>query len=373
VYTLGLLEKIGLRKERRSEVYNAWDGAFGEGIARESREAINFFKDDPVIFGACQSRANWVSATDLKFEFAGARGTGKTKLAQMNAWAQKIKFRSKLRNIALTHILFDDVFLELDFKLKDFHILDSETVKIKYNRHGVVTHYEQQVNGRRITLPPEKIVHFKMNTAGSEMLGISPMVPLYKVIKSKRITEEYTNMFFRRHATPRLVYTFPEVWSDKQMKRFLATLKHTTPHADLIVPSGVEVKVVGSVMSDMQFEKWLEYQRNEILIAMGLFPILLGLPEGSNKANSSIQFDAFRLSIRADQNELETVFNTEIFPALHGTTDVIMKFKGLSLAEYAKKADILRTMSFAFGNLVDKGIYSANDAKIKFDDLVEGL
>ena len=373
---MGVLNKIKdfftFTKDRTSHVNGFSGKEIAVGLNYESKEAIDFFKQDPVIFGACSNIANWVSSSEKTFVYKG-RSSGKNVLKSVNEWAKDIMFNSKIRNWVLTHSIFDDVFIEVDEDNKDFYILDSETIEIRYDEKGRILSYEQNVNGQVVPLSPDKIIHFKMNSAGSEMLGISSLVPLNNVIKSKEISEEYTNAFFYRHATPRIIYKVPETWPDEQVTAFTNLIARNNPHGDFAIPKDVDVQVVGSPITDMQFEQWLKYLREQILVAMGLFPILIGLPEGSNKANSGIQFDAFRLRIRAIQNEIEDCINTQLLPRLFKDKNLEFKFKSISFQEQKQKADIIHTLATSYEKLINCGMLTPEEAKKRYDLKVDGL
>lgn len=378
---MGVLEEVKkvvaslpLIKSRKSVVVGgAYAKYYGDYPPLGVREAVSLFKQDPVIFGAINRLADWISATGYEFYIEGGRTSGERKLRKVEEWANRIKFKSKIRNLALTHLLFDDVFVEISPKNKDFYVLDTETVRIVYDEKGRVIKYIQEVDGKKVEIPPSRIAHFKMNTAGSELRGLSPLVPLYRILKDKELTERYTEEFFRKHATPRLIYKMPETWSDEQMKTFIQLLRTLSPHADIVVPNGVDVEKVGSAISDMQFRQWLEYLREQILIAMGLYPILLGLPEGSNRANSNIQFLAFKLRVRAVQNEIEAFINTELLPKIFPGWNVKFRFKEIDLDEKARKAEIFFRVSRGIANLVKFGVLTPEEAKKKLEELTEGL
>ena len=244
-------------------------------------------------------------------------------------------------------------------------------MSIETDQKGEVLYYIQRVNGKQIKIMPENMIHFNMNTLGTEVFGISAIVPLKRVISSKRLTEEYTNRFFIKNATPKVIYNVPDEWNQERKKLFGKQLAGLKPHSDIIVSDKVEAKVIGSPMTDMLFKEWLTYRREEILVAMGLFPILLGLPEGSNKSNSQVQFASFRLGVKAKQNALVNLINTRLLPALFGSSDLAYRYTGLSLEEYKLRADITHQLSRAYGNLVKQLILTPEEAKTRFDKMVD--
>jgi len=358
------------QKSRRSVVKSV-HGLFG-GKVLEVGETypVSYYLEDPLIFGAIQNKANWIISSG--FDFVSMTDNQKN-VAKRALWAMKIGFTHKIYNWTRTNLLWGDVYVEVDAPKQDFYVLDTDTITAEYDMKGKPIRFVQEVNGKRVVLSPDKVLHFTSNVVGSELKGISPLEPIKDVVKYKKTVEEYTQEFFRRNATPRLhIIIEGTSKTQKQIEEVSKELEKLSPHGDVVTTSDITIKPIGSNFVDMQFAKLLEYYQRQALFALNMYPILLGIPEGSNKASAEVQLKAFAYHIRAKQAEVEFFVNTMLFPKLFGeNNDVLVKFREVNTDELLKKATVRLYDGRAYSQLVKLGILTPEEAKQKFIEEVE--
>jgi len=183
-------------------------------------------------------------------------------------------------------------------KVWRFYPTDAASVRIDYNEHGEVLKYIQRVNFRRVDFYPDEMVHFTLRKFGGRVYGNTSLASVLFNLQAKILAENYTTDYFRRGAIPRVVYIMKSNFSEEQLRRFTDKLKTLAPWMDLVVTGDVEMKEIAPNNTDLQFRELLGYLRENILIALQVPPVLVGLTEGANRNTSETQMEAFDRHIR---------------------------------------------------------------------------
>ena len=371
---MGLLQKARelLTKSRRSVVKSTYSSLGGVVSETGDKYPLDYYLEDPLVFGAIQNKANWIISAG--FDFISLSGN-QNEVKSRAMWALQKGFTHKLYNWVRSNLLWADVYVEIDPPRQDFYVLDTDTITAEYDEKGRPIRYIQEANGKRVVLSPEKVIHFTSNVIGSELKGISPLTSIKDVVKYKKTVEEYTQEFFRRNATPRMhIKVAKEGKTDEQLKDLSEELEKLSPHGDIITTDDIEIKPVGSNIVDIQFGNYLEYLQRQETFALNMYPILLGMPEGSNKASSEVQLKAFAYHVKAKQAEVEFFVNTMLFPKLFGDdNDVLIKFREVNTDDLLKKATVKLYLGRAYSQLAKTGVLSPEQAQQMFLEEVDKL
>lgn len=244
--------------------------------------------------------------------------------------------------------------------------MDPSTVRVDYNEHGEPIKYIQRVLHRRVDFYPDEVVHFSLNKIGARVYGHSPMQSLLVTLQAKQNAENYTNDFFKRGAMPRMVYVLPGNYQKDMVDRFKNTLATLQPQQDVVLTGGQEVKVqdVAPHNSDMQFIELLKYLRLNILIALQVPPSMIGISEGANRSNSTVQMQAFDRRVHALKSIIADILNWQLFTSENfGSDDVVFKFQDKNVRENLLKAQEAQLLS----TMVATGIVTANEVRDKLE------
>jgi len=244
--------------------------------------------------------------------------------------------------------------------------MEPSSVRVDYNEHGEPIKYIQRVLHRRVDFYPDEIVHFSLNKIGARVYGHSPMQSLLVTLQAKQNAENYTNDFFKRGAMPRMVYVLPGNYQKDMVDRFKNTLATLQPQQDVVLTGGQEVKVqeVAPHNSDMQFIELLKYLRLNILIALQVPPSMIGISEGANRSNSTVQMQAFDRRVHALKSIIADILNWQLFTTENfGSDNVVFKFQDKNVRENLLKAQEAQLLS----SMVATGIVTANEVRDKLE------
>ena len=244
--------------------------------------------------------------------------------------------------------------------------MEPSSVRIDYNEHGEAIKYIQRVLHRRVDFYPDEVVHFSLNKVGARVYGHSPMQSLLVTLQAKQNAENYTNDFFKRGAMPRMIYILPGNYQKDMVDRFKNTLATLQPQQDVVLTGGQEVKVseVAPHNSDMQFIELLKYLRLNILIALQVPPSMVGISEGANRSNSTVQMQAFDRRVHALKSIIADILNWQLFTTENfGFDDVVFKFQDKNVRENLLKAQEAQLLS----TMVATGIVTANEVRDKLE------
>lgn len=225
----------------------------------------------------------------------------------------------------------------------DFFPRSAETIQIDYNEHNEVIKYIQRVKHRRVDFYADQMIHFALNRFGNRVYGHSSLMSLVYTIQSKFAAEGYTQDFFRRGMVPRMMYKTKNL-SEEQVKRMRQTLEQVKAQQDVILYGEVDAVPVATTNNDLQFKDLLKYLREQIFIALQVPPTLLGLSEGSNRANSQTQMEMFDRKKKALKRTIEDILNIYLFTPENFGADVEFAFKEDNTREELKRAQTYKLL-----------------------------
>lgn len=310
-----------------------------------------FFRSDPLINACVQVTVDNVCSDGYEIEQDKDSPESDMHAAIIEEFFEENNFMSILRNITANLVVFDDAFVEVIMGRKGFparlYVLDTKTIKIKTDQHGNIKYFYQDLNGiERARWKPEEILHFKLNAFGDRNYGLSLMEPVLYAAAVKKYAENFTAKYFENQK-PRGVWIFPEDMADEKFNKLVDEIieAKTDPQKDIFVKGGnIDFKPLVRA-EDMQFTQLLSYLRSQIVTAMLVPPILLGIPEGSNRANADIQMQAFDRRISAIQRAIEYVINHELIKKKFGYRDVKFRFLRVNKRDDLREVQIARSMA----------------------------
>jgi len=173
------------------------------------------------------------------------------------------------------------------------------SMRIKVDEHGRVLGYVQVFDWQIVAeFKLNQIIHFRLINPGSEVYGLSPLESLIIPIETDLYAQAYNKNFFKNDATPRLHVdlgncTLPQL---KRMREYWRTVYKGSgkSHKTIITEGGAKITPIGTPPKDMEFLNQRKFNRDEILAVLGVPPIMVGIVESSNRANSKEQANAFK-------------------------------------------------------------------------------
>ena len=319
------------------------------------------YLEDPVIFACINLTKEAIIGDGYRLSGGAPRNRKKfKKICDQEA------FTNKLGDIVTMLLIYGDAYMELVREketgvVREFYPRDARTIRIDYNEHGEPIKYIQRVLHRRVDFYPDEMIHFMLNVIGNRQYGHSSLQSVLGNLQAKLSAENYNADFFRRGAIPRIHYNVKNL-SEEQLKRFRSSLANVQYNQDVVTVGEVEAKPLASTYQDMQFNDLLKYYRQNIIAALGVPPVFLGITEGSNRSNAQVQLEAWDRKIRALKIAIADKINNQFITAENfGFEDVIFEFLDENNREELKDA---QTVSLLVP-LVQQGILTPNELRSK--------
>jgi len=218
----------------------------------------------------------------------------------------------------------------------------------------------------------EEITHIQYYNPSSDFYGVSPTSPSEYNIGTNNYARLWNMNFFKNAALPKGVLYTDGIIDEKMANRIRSRWKAAhqgTPkaHEIAILEGGLKWQDIGISRKDMDFNALMDKDRGEILAAFGVYEGLLGIVDDIN--NSSMEnlkklfWENTMLpkmeKIESDLNfGLVWPYNEDLYLAFD--KDSIEALKG-SQEQRARIA----------GMLVDRGIFTQNEARAKFFNMPE--
>lgn len=265
---------------------------------------------------------------------------------------KKANFQKFLQDSVTSLVIYGDAYAELIRSqgglVEQFRPVDSATIRIDYDEHGFVLKYVQRVLHRRVDFYNDEMIHFTINAVGGRVYGLASLQSVVATVQSKMAAHNFNTEYFRRNGLPRSLYISRNL-SKEQNDRAVSELRKATPQTDLWLNAGngeLTHALISPNNQDMQFIELMNYLRQEIIAAMGVPPLFLGITEGSNRANSQTQMEAWDRKKKKMRLIIQDIINQQLLTASNfGFEDVRFEFNDENSREKLKYGQLAQLMS----------------------------
>ena len=257
------------------------------------------------------------------------------------------------RNIIIDMLIDGNIFLYFD-GVHLYHLPAADVII----HSSDTTYIEKFTYKERINYSPSEIIHVKENSFYSIYRGVPRLSPALRTIQLMISMRKFQDNFFKNGAVPGLVLKSPNTLSEKIKERMLASWQSRyKPDAGgrrpLILDGGIEIDKVSNVnFKELDFQNAISENEKIVLKAIGVPPILL---DSGNNAN-------LRPNLRLYY--LETVL-----PIVRKLNFALERYFGFIITEDVTNIPALqpelRDQSAYYTSLVNSGIISANEARVK--------
>lgn len=185
--------------------------------------------------------------------------------------------------------------MEKGKKTVGFFPLKSRYMVPKGDAARLVAGYEYTPNSKSIPYRPEQIVFLKFyDPDASDLKGLSPLEAAHHPINIDHDASEMVDAALDNNLMTGLVLKSPGELTRAQVVRIYQQLEHRLAgprkaFRPLIVGGGMEPVNVGNSMKDADFSGLKDSSRQEIMAALGVPPIKLGMLEGASFSNAREQ------------------------------------------------------------------------------------
>lgn len=317
-------EETSIVRSSKGVTRDGWYAETYRGTGNAPADKLNFmleiFQQDPVVNTAITTRVNAVLASGWSIE-----GTKKA-VKETEETLKKTGFNySFLRQLFLNAVLYRHVFIEIEKNRSGtpikLHVLETPEMEIKHDKHGEVEAYLQRaVTGEVIIWKPEDVVYIAFDKVSTSLWGNNGLRSLYDTVITKSHIEEFLKSLALTKAWRDM--TVFQRMSKEDQGAFAVALREAQkdPTKPFIISTptdgGVEIIKLRDPGDLKEFQQTLEYLRSQILMVFKVPPIMVGLPDSSNRSNSDTQFMSFNIANNADRLLVQDAINKELFDKL---------------------------------------------------------
>lgn len=312
----------------RNSFYSSITRQQGQPSPQNLNTFLELYRKDPVVQAALTTRSEAILNSGWTIEGS------KTAKDSAERLLKKIGFNyTFLNQLVLNALLYDHVFIEIERtnagSPAGLHILETPFMEIVHDEHGEIFAYEQLgENGTRVRFPVEDIVYLKTNGVSSAVWGESSLESLFRTLTTKNLFEKFIHSMAANNDFRQV---FKTSMTDDNIREFLAYYADARSNPD--EPLVMQVRKTGdSLPMDNVFETMrdpedlnkflgvIDKMREQALMVLKVPPILIGVPDNSNRSNSDAQIEAFHMSNRSKRRLIAEAIE-ELFSKLGLTAE----------------------------------------------------
>lgn len=203
--------------------------------------------------------------------------------------------RQILRSVIIDLLVFGDAFIEVVWLANQpvaLYTLDCPSMMPIADEHGNVTSYAQITElGQRATFEPREVIHISMDAPRSSVFGVSPTQAALLPITAWLFASATSKEIFRKGAPPQIHVDFPASASTAEINRWNAQYqqRNVGPRnigTPISTKGGAQIQELAQSRT-MDYLKYLDQKRDEIIAAYGVPPAKLGIIESGNLGGGS--------------------------------------------------------------------------------------
>lgn len=246
----------------------------------------------------------------------------------------------------------------------ELYPLRPDRVTIVPDPESYVKEYVFQVNAKKIRIPAADIVHFRRFNPLDDFYGLSIIEASALSIESDQYAIGYNKNFFKNNAKPDGFFTTEQSLKEEELLRLQKMLQQKyggvkNAHRVGVLSGGLTWQEVGMKQKDAEFIEARKLSREEIAAAFGVPPVLIGIFEFANYANSKEQIRIFwEVTVLPALQLLEDQINESLVPDFGEDLRVRFDLKKIQALQEDEAARWGRIAQMVAG-----GVISRNEAR----------
>lgn len=174
--------------------------------------------------------------------------------------------------------------------------LSGNDVKICLSKDGMgIEHYEVKMGNNRYIVEPDEMIHFKQNAFINPFIGIGNIAKMRIMAEGELAAAEYLNTFLTESSKmplATLIEGGARLEDDQQRIKEVLKLKYSDK---IMYINGDNTTFTQSslLQKDLQYVDLRKESRQTILSMCGVPPVVVGIPDGSNRAISDNQYSGY--------------------------------------------------------------------------------
>ena len=186
-----------------------------------------------------------------------------------------------------------------------------DRVTVVPDTNKFVIGYTYQVNGEQVKFAPDDIVHHKLSNPVNFHRGYSPIMAGARTIDADAHASNWNRMTMYNRATPSGVFQTDAKLDDKVFKRLKQEIADTFGGASnhdrpAVLEQGLSFKPISMSAKDMDFLNLRNFNRDQILVMLGVPKSVLGLDESMSRSNAETSEYVFS---KRNRNKMQRLTN----------------------------------------------------------------
>lgn len=183
-------------------------------------------------------------------------------------------------------------------KPKEIYVLDPRPMEFKKDRQKFITGYLYNLDGEKIPFTTDQIIYHRYHNPSDPYQGLSAATPAGDAINGDISASEYNKQFFDNSAIPAGTLESDQRMNDDQVDALRMQWEKghkgsRKAHRVAILWGGIKYKPMERSSKDMEFIKHRMLNREEILAACGVPPVMVGLLESAKYADAKVEKKLF--------------------------------------------------------------------------------
>jgi len=253
-------------------------------------------------------------------------------------------------------------------QVAELYVLRPDRMRVIPHPTELVQGYILSVNKKSIRFENDEVLHLKYFNPWSDHYGQSSLSGALQAVIQETYAITHNKRFFQNAAVPGAVLEAEDGINPGEIKRLEKQFNKAHAGTDkafrtLILTGGLKWKQVGLSLTDMQFEALKRMNREEILAAFGVPPVMVGIFEYANYANSNEQKRQFWEEVLIPKiRKIEGKINSQLAPLVE--PGVMVKFDTSSVPALQENWESVANIANAL--VSSSGVMTINEFREKY-------
>lgn len=207
----------------------------------------------------------------------------------------------------------------------------AETMRVLANDHGEIMAYPQIVDGSLAsTFEPKEILHWKEGSDDYSLFGMGRLESLLGAIAVDLMADDHNRLLLEENNGRVPGYLVFEDSNQDELERLrdsIITQTAANPWAPVYLSGKVSQWIPTALTEkDINFTELKKEVRNKIMAVYGVTPMKVSIVETGKLANPEEQIEVANDTVRAEQQEAESVLNMKLIPLFKNSENLKFTF-----------------------------------------------
>ena len=237
----------------------------------------------------------------------------------------KFGFNGLVHKICTNLLIYGNCFVEIgtdEGGISELKVIPTQTMRMNIDKYGNLVkgkaYIQKTADNKEITFSEDEIVHFSFNAPHSGTYGQSLIKPLVCEINTLNNMVDLSKVVVKKYAAPLIHVKVGDLATElfpvqEDIDQWSSDIEDLDANQDIVTGPEVDLKPIGFEGKALDLSKILKLLFDNLIIGLKVPRDLLGLSEGSNKAQADTTYEAFRTRIKILQRNIARTVELKIF------------------------------------------------------------